>query len=1069
MREPERPALPLPTRQRWQPLRLGLVELFHYDSEEFWFRDGHLLLRGNNGTGKSKVLSLTLPFLFDAQLKPSRIEPDGDTGKKMAWNLLLNSYERRIGYAWIEFGRLAEDGTPHYLTLGAGLSAAAARPQVDSWFFVLEGADGAPRINQDLWLTNDQRVVLSKERLRDALEGRGQVFDTAAAYRRAVDERLFHLGTEALRRADGHADPVAPAAVVEEARRERAVACADRGAAAAGQPRLLADVAEALNQLEEDRRQLEEYQALAKAVERFDQRYRVYAGTPSRRQARALRQAQTEFDNASRARSEAQARLQAAEPQEARASAERDEAELALARQRARLDTLLADPTMQDANRLEGAARDAAARDQALQAAQAALAEFEPAAGARGRRNAATPRSASSRPSAPWPKRAGTAASSPSIAGLAGAFAAQPAGRAGQRRAGGAGATRFRRRGGGVARAAVAGRREQIALLRRRHAELAQAEALRQQRLQARDERQEAVEAAALRREQADAGIEREGQALHRAWERHLRGLRQLRVDADGGAAALADWVARPAGRQPGAAGPAAGAGSRPACGWRRGAWHWPASARRSMPSSSRCSTSRAGSKPASMPRRRRPTRARPSARSGRAGAPLWQLLDFRDAVEPPQRAGLEAALEASGLLDAWVTPDGQAAGCATARHAAARQPGAGARAAPGLAGALAAAGASRPTARVAAERRRAAARRHRLRQRRPGRCRKPGSRRTAASASARWPAHGTSRPRSTSATRRAPRPARKRLAEIAAAPGAAGRRTGGAAAAARSPRARRAARRRGVARRPARPGAAPGAAGGGAVRARLPARARAAGAGRRTVAAPPSRPHRPCARRWRATPPTCACPTTPPRCRRSRPRCDGFDDAQRDLLQAARELRLALPAWQRQREREAEAQADVQQREEQFAASRIEAEEARARLQVLRDAVGAKVDELQQQLAAARSAVSAGENALKAAHEALQPSRRGARAPPPRRPATPSSTCSSAATRAPRPSRGCSSSPPPACCRPRCRSSNCPTWRRLDHRPGADAGAPRRAGCSPTSTTTMPPGRACSGRSPRS
>lgn len=93
-----RQPLPLPHRERWQPLRLGIVELFHYDSEEFWFRDGHLLLRGNNGTGKSKVLSLTLPFLFDAQLRPARIEPDGDSGKKMAWNLLMNSYPRRIGY-----------------------------------------------------------------------------------------------------------------------------------------------------------------------------------------------------------------------------------------------------------------------------------------------------------------------------------------------------------------------------------------------------------------------------------------------------------------------------------------------------------------------------------------------------------------------------------------------------------------------------------------------------------------------------------------------------------------------------------------------------------------------------------------------------------------------------------------------------------------------------------------------------------------------------------------------------------------------------------------------------------
>src|SRR5258708_3982713 len=118
-----KPPLPAPGRIRWQPLRLGLVDLFHYDSEEFWFRDGHLLQRGNNGTGKSKVLSLTLPFLFDAQLKPSRVEPDGDPTKRMSWNLLLRRHDRRMGYAWIEFGRLGEDGEPQYFTLGSGLSA----------------------------------------------------------------------------------------------------------------------------------------------------------------------------------------------------------------------------------------------------------------------------------------------------------------------------------------------------------------------------------------------------------------------------------------------------------------------------------------------------------------------------------------------------------------------------------------------------------------------------------------------------------------------------------------------------------------------------------------------------------------------------------------------------------------------------------------------------------------------------------------------------------------------------------------------------------------------------------
>ena len=132
------PALPEPVLNRWQPLRIGLVELLHYDSEEFWFRDGQLLLRGNNGTGKSKVLSLTLPFLFDASLKSSRIEPDGDAGKKMAWNLLLGRHARRTGYAWIEFGRIGEDGSARYLTLGAGLAAQATRSQVDHWFFSAE-------------------------------------------------------------------------------------------------------------------------------------------------------------------------------------------------------------------------------------------------------------------------------------------------------------------------------------------------------------------------------------------------------------------------------------------------------------------------------------------------------------------------------------------------------------------------------------------------------------------------------------------------------------------------------------------------------------------------------------------------------------------------------------------------------------------------------------------------------------------------------------------------------------------------------------------------------------------
>jgi uncharacterized protein (TIGR02680 family) len=41
------------------------------------------------------------------------------------------------------------------------------------------------------------------------------------------------------------------------------------------------------------------------------------------------------------------------------------------------------------------------------------------------------------------------------------------------------------------------------------------------------------------------------------------------------------------------------------------------------------------------------------------AGAALWRLVDFRPELGTEDRAGLEAALQASGLLDAWVRPDG--------------------------------------------------------------------------------------------------------------------------------------------------------------------------------------------------------------------------------------------------------------------------------------------------------------------------------------------------------------------------------------------------------------------------
>ena len=964
----EKPALPAPTRQRWQPLRLGLVELYHYDSEEFWFRDGHLLLRGNNGTGKSKVLSLTLPFLLDAQLKSSRIEPDGDAGKRMAWNLLMNSHDRRIGYAWIEFGRIGDDGAPRYLSLGAGLSAAAARPQVDSWFFLLEGRDGASRINQDLWLTSPQRVVLTKERLRNALEGHGQVFETAAGYRRAVDERLFRLGAK---RYEALMDTLIQLRQPQLSRKpdETALSNALTEALPPLAPELLGDVAEALGQLEEDRRQLDEYLALAKVVSRFEERYRVYAGTQTRRQARLLRQAQTEFDNASRARSEAEAGLDDAQAEEALAKTKFQDCEVTLARERARLDELRSDPTMQDANRLESAERDSSARAQAMRKAEASVEEAgrrlglstEDTARA-GRRMEQAERTLAGlrRQSAAHAAAAGIASQHDGnpIAAFEGSALVELAQQAFDRAC-------------AELRKLVAGRREQIALLRRRQGEVARAEADHARRLDARNERRIEADEAAERRTQADAEVERQGRDLAENWELHFAGLKQLQVDPDDRFAALtalAEWTGTLQGDNPAHRLLQSAYGKASSSLGRRGA---------ALDSQGQMLETEQGLLEDERGRLEAGDDTAPplpytrdgSVREGRQGAPFWQVVDFRDAATARQRAGLEAALEAAGLLDAWISPEGRVqgagdgaplydtqvlerrslsssladwldvtvpAGCAVPAHVVERI-------LSGIAcadddpieseawvaadgrfrlGALSGAW-GKPAAAYIGHAARAAARTQRLAEI-ADRLSQLSNELAAVGAMAEQLA--LDRGQADQEWRHAPTDELLRTSHLAAV---------------ESDRA-----------------------------ARLASERLAEADGRRREAEQALKALR---GQLAADAADLRLPGTPTALAVVEAELDQYRDAQVRLEQVAHELRLARPEWRRHVTRETQSRDDLAQREKEAAAARTEAEEARARLNVLRDSVGAKVEDLQRKLAETRVAVETGDEALKLGGEALR------------------------------------------------------------------------------------------------
>lgn len=191
--------LPEPTRHRWQPLRVGIVDLWEYDDAEFWSADGRLVLRGGNGTGKTKVLELTTLMLLRGEIGASVLDPFGSQHRTMRFNLLPTGEaddprppaDSGLGYAWVEFGRLDESGLGRYFVCGMGLSArrGSGTSPVVPWHLITSLRPG-----KDLALRVGDRALDQKE-LRK-LDG-VTMPTSAAAYRARIADELYGLTPDA--------------------------------------------------------------------------------------------------------------------------------------------------------------------------------------------------------------------------------------------------------------------------------------------------------------------------------------------------------------------------------------------------------------------------------------------------------------------------------------------------------------------------------------------------------------------------------------------------------------------------------------------------------------------------------------------------------------------------------------------------------------------------------------------------------------------------------------------------------------------------------------------------------
>jgi uncharacterized protein (TIGR02680 family) len=642
-------SLPVAATARWQPLRCGLVDIFHYDSQEFWFRDGRVLFRGDNGTGKSKVLALTLPFLLDGDLSPSRVEPDGDREKKMEWNLLLGGkYEERIGYTWLEFGRVAEDGERLYLTAGCGLRAARGRGIADRWFFVTSQRPG-----QDLFLIGASGTVLTRDRLTDAVGASGQVTQKAEQYRRMLDEHLFHLGPA---RYDALVNLLIQLRQPQLSKRpdEGRLSQALTEALAPLDQAVLADVAAAFHDLEQQRDELASLRDTSTHVSRFTGRYRRYAQVAARRQARVLRTEHSGYEQQQRDLADVRDQITRAASREKVAKASLDEATLELARQNATKDELTGDPALKNLDDAERHAADTAAQ------AEQATAEARRAARATREHEARRDQAAATAEASRREVRAAAAilTDTGSAAGIDPAAALAPLmlpdGPYGQPETDAARLTltgMADRRAEAIAHVTVLA--EAVAAfeaeLRRRRALLSELEQARDAAADTLAEARTDTDSAAVAHVADWRGYAGRAQALA------IPGLSLPDPDEIG----LAGWAENLEGPHPAeAAQREAGAvAQRALAADEAAAQNELADAGASLAELER---EQARLEAGEVERPPVPYTRSVGARNQKQGAPLWQVTDFAPGLCDRDRAGLEAALEASGLLDAWLTPDGR-------------------------------------------------------------------------------------------------------------------------------------------------------------------------------------------------------------------------------------------------------------------------------------------------------------------------------------------------------------------------------------------------------------------------
>ncbi|MFI6999515.1 TIGR02680 family protein [Nocardia sp. NPDC050175] len=620
---------------RWIPSRAGILNVWRYYDEVFEFHEGRLLLRGPNGSGKSKALELLLPFLFDANLRANRLSTFGTGERTMHWNLMGEGATgtTRVGYVWLEF-RLP--GAPErWFTCGARLQASSHTTAVHPDYFTTD-----LRIGDGLGLTIDGRP-LTRSALEERLGARGVVHSNASDYRDEIRSVLFPALNE--QRYDALITAMLQLRTPKLSQRLDPALLStllSRALPPLGQDEI-ADLAEGFERLDAQRERLTRLEEEVAATRTLARQQKTYAQRVLRAGAAALISATTDLERLSNAakRSAAECESVAQRKQETEAQLESLEAERSHAE--SRKEGLMVSEAYQKGQQLDRLRQDTTkAKDRAADirvdatsrrtAAQDDVSKHQVAAAAEQRQaQIVTELATETRQAA---VRVGMSSVYEEIS------AALESGR-----------TRSLLRG------AVRGKRDQIGATVRALDAHERAVILRGQAEQELEQARDAYADAEAARITAVEGRQQALEALRirlREWVVSCRELGLLDSEALAEVAdsesAVVDAV--------NAAATAVLEGISKQETLRESAASTARAEREKLVAERARLSDEQDIPPAAPP-------WRTTDRAHMTGAPLWQLVDFADDVSESARAGVESALEAAGLLDAWVGPRGTVVG----------------------------------------------------------------------------------------------------------------------------------------------------------------------------------------------------------------------------------------------------------------------------------------------------------------------------------------------------------------------------------------------------------------------